>query len=156
MRSYFSDLIYKSLCWHFLMIFSSTVQPSCSIWNMWNWLCKLCDPINCMQNAANVFLELHMLNTLDMLYLLVVLRLIHRRLKQCKSSQLFVPWNSYTYLGLYGYYRRFIRDYSLISKPLTNLLKKDSYHWSATTKDAFQHPKFAMVSAHVLALPDFS
>lgn len=59
------------------------------------------------------------------------------------------------FLGLSGYYRKFIKQYATLVKPLTDLLKKDSFCWLDATQHAFNTLKQAMISAPILALPNF-
>lgn len=59
------------------------------------------------------------------------------------------------FLGLTGYYRRFIKGYETISQPLTTLLKKNALHWSPQAQTAFEELQKAMINSHVLALPNF-
>ena len=54
-----------------------------------------------------------------------------------------------------GYYRRFIRGYATLSRPLTDLLKKDGYEWNLEAARSFQALKKALMTAPVLALPNF-
>lgn len=56
-------------------------------------------------------------------------------------------------MGLAGYYRRFIRKYGVISKPLIDLLKKHGFHWSPDATTAFEQLKVALTTALVLSLP---
>lgn len=60
------------------------------------------------------------------------------------------------FLGLTGYYKRFIKSYAQIASPITNLLKKDSFCWDIDTEEAFLKFKQAITAAPVLALPDFT
>ncbi|GKC78356.1 putative mitochondrial protein [Tanacetum coccineum] len=59
------------------------------------------------------------------------------------------------FLGLTGYYRRFIKDYASISQPLVTLTKKDAFKWNPSAELAYHKLKEAMVKAPVLALPNF-
>nr|GFA30129.1 putative reverse transcriptase domain-containing protein [Tanacetum cinerariifolium] len=61
------------------------------------------------------------------------------------------------FLGLAGYYRRFIEGFSLIAKPLTKLTQKNkTYEWGEEEEEAFQLLKDKLCSAPILALPEGS
>nr|GEX54587.1 putative reverse transcriptase domain-containing protein [Tanacetum cinerariifolium] len=58
------------------------------------------------------------------------------------------------FLGLTGYYRRFIKGFSLIAKPLTKLTQKNkTYEWGEEEKEAFQQLRDKLCSTPILALP---
>ncbi|GKB52939.1 putative reverse transcriptase domain-containing protein [Tanacetum coccineum] len=60
-----------------------------------------------------------------------------------------------SFLGLAGYYQRFIENFSKIAKPLTLLTQKNkAYVWGDKQDEAFQILKEKLCNAPVLALPD--
>ena len=60
-----------------------------------------------------------------------------------------------SFLGACNYYRRFIKDYAKIAKPLTQLLKKDTlYVWTEDRQSAFDFLKEALSTAPILKVPD--
>jgi hypothetical protein len=59
------------------------------------------------------------------------------------------------FLGLAGYYRRFISNFGSLAAPLTSLLKRDAFQWSPAADQAFLALKQALTGAPVLTLPDF-
>jgi hypothetical protein len=60
-----------------------------------------------------------------------------------------------SFLGLAGYYRRFIPNFSKIVKSITKLLKKgNKYVWSEACDEACKHLKKLLTTSPVLAQPD--
>lgn len=61
-----------------------------------------------------------------------------------------------SFLGTTNYFRRFVRKYAEIVRPLTNLLRHDAaFVWSSACQTAFDRIKELLTSAPVLALPDW-
>ncbi|XP_028788525.1 uncharacterized protein LOC114744523 [Neltuma alba] len=60
------------------------------------------------------------------------------------------------FLGLSGYYRRFIKGYANIADPLTRLLAKDAFKWDDQAQSAFERLKDVLTEAPILTLQDFS
>jgi len=62
-----------------------------------------------------------------------------------------------SFLGLAGYYRKFIPQFSKIVKPLNDLLKKDhTWKWEVEQTQSFQQLKSALTEEPVLQYPDFT
>ncbi|WVZ63913.1 hypothetical protein U9M48_013506 [Paspalum notatum var. saurae] len=66
-----------------------------------------------------------------------------------------IPKEVRGFLGLAGYYRRFIENFSRIAKPMTSLLEKDAeFRWTNAQQAAFDELKKRLTTAPVLTLPD--
>jgi hypothetical protein len=62
-----------------------------------------------------------------------------------------------SFLGLVGYYRRFIKDFSKIAKPMTKLLEKNTaFEWTAECQASFEELRKCLTSTPVLVLPDLT
>ena len=62
-----------------------------------------------------------------------------------------------SFLGLAGFYRRFVRDFSTIATPLNELTKKDvPFVWGTAYEEAFTVLKDKLTHAPLLQLPDFN
>ena len=62
-----------------------------------------------------------------------------------------------SFLGHAGFYRRFIKDFSKISKPLCKLLEKDSpFDFTNEYKLSFDRLKEALISALIVVAPDWN
>ncbi|KAK9146004.1 hypothetical protein Sjap_005907 [Stephania japonica] len=62
-----------------------------------------------------------------------------------------------SFLGLAGYYRRFVQNFSSIASPLTELTRKDvTYIWSDACEKAFKLLKERLTTAPILVLPESS
>ncbi|KAL0293701.1 UNVERIFIED_CONTAM: Transposon Ty3-I Gag-Pol polyprotein [Sesamum angustifolium] len=58
-----------------------------------------------------------------------------------------------SFLGLAGNYKRFVKDFSVVAKPLTNLLKKNApFNWNDKCAQSFEKLKKRLTSAPILAL----
>ena len=61
-----------------------------------------------------------------------------------------------SFLGLAGYYRRFIKNFSTIAQPLNQLLHKDTpYEWNDKCQKAFEELKHRLVTAPILIYPNY-
>jgi hypothetical protein len=59
--------------------------------------------------------------------------------------------------GLVGYYRRFIKDFSKIAKPMMKLLEKNkAFEWTVECQTSFEELRKCLTSAPVLVLPDLT
>jgi len=57
--------------------------------------------------------------------------------------------------GLAFFYRRFVKDFSIIVAPMTEVLKGKSFEWNDKANSAFEEIKARLCQASVLALPNF-
>jgi hypothetical protein len=60
------------------------------------------------------------------------------------------------FMGLKGYYRKFVKNYGNIATPLTALLKTNSFTWTPIAAQYFQTLRMAMCTTPFLALHNFT
>ena len=60
-----------------------------------------------------------------------------------------------SFLGLVGYYKRFIEDFSRLAAPMTRLTRKEvKFEWNELCERAFQELKMRLTSAPILIVPE--
>ncbi|XP_063938038.1 uncharacterized protein LOC135147914 [Daucus carota subsp. sativus] len=65
------------------------------------------------------------------------------------------PTEVRSFLGLAGYYRRFVKDFAKLVTPLTKLTRKsEKFEWSDKCEESFEELKQRLITAPVLALPE--
>ena len=61
-----------------------------------------------------------------------------------------------SFLGLAGYYRKFLKNFSHLAKPLTELTKKGNpFKWTSKHQKAFNQLKTSLCTSPVLSYPDY-
>jgi hypothetical protein len=81
-----------------------------------------------------------------------------------KKIQSVMDWEAPTtqtevrsFLGLAGYYRKFVEGFSSIARPMTQLLKKDKkFEWTPKCEESFQELKKRLVTTPILTMPDIT
>ena len=84
-------------------------------------------------------------------------------LTDTEKVRVVLDWPSHTlmsgvraFLGFCSYYRRFVKDFACRAGPLYNLLRKSTvFRWTAACQTSFTDLRDAMVSAPILAFPEF-
>ncbi|KAH9304849.1 hypothetical protein KI387_009253, partial [Taxus chinensis] len=60
-----------------------------------------------------------------------------------------------SFMGLVGYYRKFVKDFSKVAAPINSLQKKDKkFVWNEKCESTFRTLKEQLTSAPILAVPD--
>src|SRR4051794_28315913 len=61
------------------------------------------------------------------------------------------------FLGLAGYYRKFVEGFTSIARPMTQILKKDKkFEWTDKCEESFQKLKDRLITAPILVMPDIT
>nr|GEV45177.1 putative reverse transcriptase domain-containing protein [Tanacetum cinerariifolium] len=122
------------------------------------YMAKGCHPFG-LKNAPAVFMDL--MNRVQFLGYVIDSRGIHvdpakiESIKDWASPK--TPTEICQFLGLAGYYRRFIEGFSKITKSMTKLTQKGiKFDWEEKEENAFQIIKQKLCSAPILALPEGS
>ena len=58
-------------------------------------------------------------------------------------------------LGLFQYYKNFVKDFARIAGPIYLILKKDQFQWGSEQENAFNTLKRKMMETPILAHPDY-
>ncbi|XP_068636090.1 uncharacterized mitochondrial protein AtMg00860-like [Aristolochia californica] len=138
--------VFSSLLWKYVLVFFDDILVYSN---------------SCEEHLQNLHQSNYSMGNSEVAYLGHVISVVGVKVDQSKIQAItyWPPPTSITalrgFLGIAGYYRKFIRSYGQIAAPLNNLLKKNAFTWSETAAHSIQQLKEALSSAPVLQLPDF-
>jgi hypothetical protein len=111
--------------------------------NICDWYYESCEIINSTPSTVNASFGLARCHFLDISFLIMAWS-IPTTVTEVRS-----------FLGLAGYYRRFVKGFSKVAKPMTSLLEKGrEFKWDEKCQDSFDQLKKRLMSPLVLVMPD--
>ncbi|XP_070003110.1 uncharacterized protein [Nicotiana sylvestris] len=118
--------------------------------------CRLFSNINCMQNFRNVNFGLNLSRSWGHVVSREGIMADLQKIAAVKNwPRPTTPIEIHSFLGLVGYYRRFVEGFSILASPLTKLMQKAvKFQWYDACERSFQELKSRLTTTTVLTLPE--
>ena len=155
------DRVYKGIAWKFVVVYlDDTIVYSKTFNEHLTHLQRVFNRIRQAGLRLNIDKCTFWMHQLPFLGHLISARGIAPDPQKVEAVQRIQPPKNLTalrsFLGLVGYYRQFILNFSSIARPLNSLLQKDEpYRWRDEQQKAFEELKSRLITAPILAYPNF-